>query len=220
MPELSRVRPESDAALTRNRLWVLVGLAVFMSATTFVLGIQTGRRQLPPPPLPPRDALLTEAVSSGELEVLLQNVSAQARDAHLAFPTELPHTPPVVEPVLGPDGAPLPDAPVPGPLPVLVASPAPATSAVVVTSGGTDPVGVAPTDGYAVQVAVTAKGLAQPLVSDLAAKGVTAYALDALVDGQAEQRVRIGGFASEEAAQAAVPELRALTGTAEVVKAP
>lgn len=222
MPELSRVRPESEAALTRSRLWVLVGVSVCMSVTTFILGFQVGRQDLPAAPLPVRDALISEEARTGNLEVLLQKVNAAEKEAHLDFPAELAVSPaPAPEPQLGPDGLPLPAEPAPAPTAVL-APPAPKEgSATVQAHGGTDRIGVAPTGGYSVQVAVTDNAHARALMDELAAKGVDAYAIDAVVDGQAERRVRVGGYASEEAATAALPALQEVVGgTPAVVKAP
>jgi hypothetical protein len=225
MPELSRVRPESDASLTQGRLWVLVGVSVCMAATTFVLGLQVGRQQVPVLALPPRDALISEEARTGNLEVLLQKVSASERESHLEFPAELRVSPPPpAEPVIGPDG-----------LPVAVEAPPPATalvppapkegSAEVTTLGGTDILGVSPTNGYAVQVAVTDVKGAAAVLGALTAQGVDGYAIDAVVDGQPERRVRVGGYATEAAAAAAVPGLAQVVGAQlsasnAVVKAP
>ncbi len=222
MPELSRVRPESEAALTRSRLWVLVGVSVCMSITTFILGFQVGRQDVPAAAMPPRDALISEEVRTGNLEVLLQKVSATEKEAHLDFPAELAVSPaPAVEPLLGPDGLPLPVEP-PAPVaPVLVAGPPKEGAATVQALGGTDLLGVAPTSGFAVQVAVTDTEHARAVMAQLADQGVDAYAVDAIVDGQPERRVRVGGYASEAAAAAAMPDLQQVVGGSPVVvKAP
>ncbi len=221
MPELSRVRPASDTSLTRNRLWVLVGVSLCMSLTTFILGRQIGRQEIPAAPLPPRDALISEEARTGNLEVLLQKVSATEKESHLGFPEELPVSPPPPPPpVIGPDGQPV--AAAAPPPPTVLAPTAPKEgSASIATKGGTDVLGVAPVKGYAVQVAVTDKAHAKTLLAELAAKGVDAYAVDAVVDGQKERRVRVGGYPSEEAATAALPDIQHVTGgKPSVVKAP
>ena len=222
MPGLSRVRPESEATLTRTRLWVLVGVAVCMSVTTFILGLQVGRRDLPTAALPPRDALISEEARTGNLELLLQKVSATEKEAHLDFPQSLAISTPLAPPAeLGPDGLPLPVAE-PAPAAAVLTPPDPKEGAgSIALQGGTDLLGVAPADGYAVQVAATDRAHAQALVTELASKGVDAYVIDAVVDGQAERRVRVGGYASEAAATAAVADLQQVVGgTLAVVKAP
>ncbi len=222
MPGLSRVRPESEATLTRTRLWVLVGVAVCMSVTTFILGLQVGRRDLPTAALPPRDALISEEARTGNLELLLQKVSATEKEAHLDFPQALAISTPLAPPAeLGPDGLPLPVAE-PAPAAAVLTPPDPKEGAgSIALQGGTDLLGVAPADGYAVQVAATDRAHAQALVTELASKGVDAYVIDAVVDGQAERRVRVGGYASEAAATAAVADLQQVVGgTLAVVKAP
>lgn len=225
MPELSRVRPESETSLTRGRLWVLMGVSLCLTATAFVLGLQVGRSQVPMAALPPRDALISEEARTGNLEVLLQKVSASSSESHLAFPAELPVSPPPPpEPVIGPDGQPVAvEAPPP---PAALAPPAPKEgSAVVAASGGTDILGVVPTSGYAVQVAVAEPARASALLDSLSAQGLSAYAIDAVVDGHAERRVRVGGYASAAAATAALPTLQAAVGATldpskAVIKAP
>lgn len=222
MPGLSRVRPESEATLTRTRLWVLVGVAVCMSVTTFILGLQVGRRDLPAAPLPPRDALISEEARTGNLEVLLQKVSATEKEGHLDFPQALAvSTPLAPPPELGPDGLPLPVVEAP-PAAAVLTPPDPKEGAGSVALGGApDLLGVAPADGFAVQVAATDRAHAQALVSELAAKGVDAYVIDAVVDGQPERRVRVGGYPSEAAATAAVAQLQEVVGgSLAVVKAP
>lgn len=225
MPELSRVRPESDASLTHGRLWVLVGVSFCMAVTTFVLGLQVGRQQVPASALPTRDALVSEEARTGNLEVLLQKVSASDRESHLSFPSELRVSPPPPpEPVIGADGLPV-AVEVVVPAATLAPPPPKEGSASVTALGGTEILGVSPTNGYAVQVAVTdAKGAAAVLGA-LTAQGVDGYAIDAVVDGQPERRVRVGGYATEAAAAAAVPGLAQVVGaqlgaSAAVVKAP
>lgn len=225
MPELSRVRPESESSLTRGRLWVLMGVSLSLTATAFVLGLQVGRQQVPMVALPPRDALISEEARTGNLEVLLQKVSAGGAEAHLAFPAELPVTPPPPpEPVIGPDGLPVAvEAPPP---PAALVPPAPKEGAAVVSAGGgTDLLGVVPTSGYAVQAAVTDPARAGALIDSLNAQGLSAYAMDAVVDGHAERRVRVGGYATAAAATAALPTVQAVVGATldpakAVIKAP
>jgi septal ring-binding cell division protein DamX len=193
-----------------------------MSVTTFILGLQVGRRDLPAAALPPRDALISEEARTGNLELLLQKVSATEKEAHLDFPQALGISTPLAPPAeLGPDGLPLPVAEA-APAAAVLTPPDPKEGAgSIALQGGTDLLGVAPADGYAVQVAATDRAHAQALVTELAGKGVDAYVIDAVVDGQAERRVRVGGYASEAAATAAVADLQQVVGgTLAVVKAP
>lgn len=222
MPELSRVRPESDTSLTRSRLYILVGVSICMSATTFVLGRQIGRHELPAAPLPPRDALISEEARTGNLELLLQKVSLTGKETHLAFPADLPQSPPPPPPpVVGPDGVPLPEAAVPPPVEVLAPPPPKEGGAQIATLGGTDVLGVPPLEGYSVQVAVTDAAGARTMLGDLATSGVEGYVIDAIVDGQPERRVRVGGYTSEEEAAAAVSGLQEVVGgSPSVVKSP
>lgn len=80
-----------------------------------------------------------------------------------------------------------------------------------------------PRSGYAIEVATRPdEADAQRIVETLRAAGLPAYRLAALVDGVREQRVRIGGFASEDVAGAALSEVSARAGVAnaKVVAAP
>lgn len=222
MPELSRVRPESETSLTRGRLYILVAVSICMSATTFVLGRQIGRQEMPAAPLPPRDALISEEARTGNLELLLQKVSLTGKETHLAFPADLPQSPPPPPaPVMGPDGLPLPTAAALPAAEVLAPPLQKEGEAQITTLGGTDVLGVPPLDGFSVQVAVTDTAGARTLLGELATKGVDGYAIDAIVDGQPERRVRVGGYTSEEAATAALPGLQEVVGgSPSVVKAP
>ncbi len=80
-----------------------------------------------------------------------------------------------------------------------------------------------PTSGFAIQVSEGDDiARAQRLVETLRAAKLPAYRVAAIVDGQALQRVRIGGYSSEESANAARSEVasRAGSGDASVVAAP
>jgi len=61
---------------------------------------------------------------------------------------------------------------------------------------------------------------AQQLVDTLRAADLPAYRLAVLVDGKPEHRVRIGGYASEEHAVAAIPEVKSRAGADRATVAP
>jgi cell division septation protein DedD len=73
-----------------------------------------------------------------------------------------------------------------------------------------------PHSGWAIQVAAepTAED-AQRLVDTLRAAGLSAYRVAALVDGKAEHRVKVGGYVTEDAATAAIPEVKSRAGASE-----
>jgi hypothetical protein len=80
-----------------------------------------------------------------------------------------------------------------------------------------------PTTGWALDLAGLGSAReAEARVAALRAAAVPAYRVAALVEGHAVQRLRVGGFASEELALAAVPSVLATTGYggAKLVAAP
>lgn len=80
-----------------------------------------------------------------------------------------------------------------------------------------------PTSGWAIQVAAAPTTTdAQRLVDTLRAAGLAAYRVAAIVDGRTEHRVKVGGYPSEEAAVAAIPEVKSRAGSdhASVAAAP
>ncbi len=71
-----------------------------------------------------------------------------------------------------------------------------------------------PHTGYAIGVAVEPTAAdAQRVVDTLRAAGLAAYRVAALVDGVPEHRVKVGGYATEESAVAAIPEVKSRAGT-------
>lgn len=80
-----------------------------------------------------------------------------------------------------------------------------------------------PSSGWALDLAELASARdAEAKVASLRAAAVPAYRVAALVDGRAIQRLRVGGFASEESALDAIPGVLAVSGYpgARVVAAP
>lgn len=78
-----------------------------------------------------------------------------------------------------------------------------------------------PTSGFAIEVFVRPDETdAQRLVDTLRAAGLAAYRVAAMVDGKAEHRVKVGGYASEEAAKAALAEVQARAGAPEASVGP
>lgn len=207
MPELARVQPVSEATLTRNRLWALVAVSVCMSVTAFMLGMQLGHTA-PAEVVEPKDALISESVLTGDLEVLLQKVRLADRDAHLRFPTELPQSP---EPVVVVEG----QEPVLPSFELPVAAEATGSGSLVVLGGASAE--ATRTGPWAVAVLRAAPDRAEAELAALQSEGHAVWADDAIVDGRAERRVQVGGFETEDGAKAAVATWKARYGGEPVV---
>lgn len=217
-------RPDRELALTRNHLYALGTLALALAVLSFFVGVQVGRGEAVPAPAPPVPALVAREVREGDLQVLLANVEAANAASSLTFPEELPKTEP-------PPASPDPNAPPPDPnAPATqVAAAAPAVAFPAPERPGSAAVAPAPVaapvppqeipaGAFAVQVATRADERdAAALVETLRAAGLSAYRVPSLVDGQSVWRVRVGGYASRDAATAALPEVGARSGSADAV---
>lgn len=227
MPEVTSARA-GTLTITRAHLTALAVLSIALASLAFIVGFEAGRSQArvvePAAQIQP---LIGEEARTGNLEALLARVEeARGGSTSLTFPSELPATAPPVEPPVGPDGAPLPPAPEVAPPDPFPDAQRPGSASVAaapshISSLSPDP-NVAQ-GGWAVQVATRAsEAEAAALVETLRAAGVEAYRIVTLVDGVAAWRVRVGGFASKEAAVAALPDVGRAAGAdaATVTKAP
>lgn len=212
MPEPTRpARARDQMTITKGHLFALGALSVFMATLAFFVGLKLGRGTPPVEVKPQVVALLDEEARSGNLEALLMRVEATQAPAQLVFPEALPHSDPQPAPAV--EG--VEPEPAPPPEPVVVPDPAAEGSAslppAAVAPAASDQV---PTQGWAVEIASRATvEEAAVLVESLRAAGLSAYHVEARVDGRPEHRVRIGGYHSEAAAKEAVPELRGRAGT-------
>lgn len=222
MSELPRpARTNGQLTLTRGHLYAFGAMALTLAILAFFVGLQVGRGPVAPAQGPVVRALLDEEARTGDLETLLMRVESSRAPEGLVFPRELPTSapplpplpaegeepvaPPPVDPVVAPDAAPE------GEATLAPSVAAPSTSDAV------------PTHGWAIQVAVRADAAdADRLVATLREAELDAYRVEALVDGRSEHRVRVGGYATEAAATAALPEVRGRAGasTATVAHAP
>jgi cell division septation protein DedD len=230
MSEPLRARPNGPLAITKGHLYALGALSFAMSTLTFFIGLQVGRGATAPVAAPAVAALLDEEARTGNLEALLMRVEASHAEGKLIFPTELPKSAPPMAPLpeVGPDGAPVEPAAdaaavPPAPPPVLVPQAPPEGSASVSAApeapAASDQV---PSGGWAIQIGKReSEAEAERLVQTLRAAGLSAYHVEALVDGKPEHRVRVGGYASEAAANAALSEVQGRAGapSASVTKA-
>src|SRR5688500_5576899 len=106
MQDPTRPRATNQLPLTRNHLYALGALSLALAVLAFFVGFQTGRGKVVAPPVPPVAKLVPEEVARGDLEVLLAGVEqANAGDAPLGFPDELPRALPPVLPPAVVDGA-------------------------------------------------------------------------------------------------------------------
>lgn len=225
MSELTRpARTNGQLTLTRGHLYAFGAMSLTLAILAFFVGLQVGRGPAVPTQGPVVRALLDDEARTGDLETLLMRVeSARAPDG-LVFPRELPKSAPPLPPVPVEGEVPVEAAPLPPVDPVAAPDAAPqgeATLAPAVVAPSTSD-GV-PTHGWAIQVAVRNDAAdADRLVATLREAKLDAYRVEALVDGRSEHRVRIGGYATEAAATAALPEVRGRAGasTATVAHAP
>jgi cell division septation protein DedD len=214
--------------ITRGHLTALGVLSVALATLAFIVGFEAGRSQARVvQPAPEQKPLVGEEARTGNLEALLARVEqARGGSAPLAFPAELPATELPVAPAVGPDGAPIPPAPEPPPPDPFPDAQRPG-SAVVAASPATvsalTPDPNVPQAGWAVQVATRAsESEAAALVETLRGAALNAYRIVTVVDGAAAWRVRVGGYASKEAAASALAEVgrAAAADGATVTKAP
>lgn len=214
MRDMSRIRGEREIWITRGHLWALGVTTCCVGLLAFFIGLRLGRmdRQVVPPATEPT-ALVTADMKADALEELLARVEAASTAPPsaeiLTFPGTLPAGVPSpvpqaesVTPVVAsvPPGR---DAPEPPPMELLT----------------TD----APEGGWAVQVAsFTAQAEAEERIVQLREKGVTPYQVTALVDGVTRYRLRVGGYATQEAADGAADALEVKLGLDDliVVRAP
>jgi cell division septation protein DedD len=226
MAEVSKSARKGSYALTGGHLLALFALAVSLAALSFFVGYDTGKTQVRVVEVQsPIKPLIGDEAQTGDLETLLGRVEQANGRQGLAFPSELPTSMEPVVPAVGPDGAPLPvaaqerpsdpfpDAQRPGAAEVTARAPMVAVAP--------DP--NVPNSGWAIEVAsFGTEPEAAGHAESLRAQGLVAYRVVALVDGATVWRVRVGGYASKDAASAALTSVGA-TARAEaprVTKAP
>ncbi len=219
-------RASHQLPLTRNHLYALGALSLALAVLAFFVGFQTGRGKVVAPPPPPVAQFVPREVVDGDLEVLLAGVEqANVGEVPLGFPAELPRQ---EEPAPAPpvDGAALaePVAPAPPPPNPFPAEARPGSVALAADPDAVKPpAGDIPTSGWSIQVAQHAvEADADRYVATLQAAGLPAYQAVALVDGASVWRVRVGGYASKEAAAAALAGVSSKAGAtgATVTRAP
>jgi cell division septation protein DedD len=218
--DASRPQPDRQLQLTRNHLFALGAVSLSLAVLAFFVGMQVGKTRAPPvSSTPPVAPLVSEEARTGNLEVLLAKVEqAGSKPDPLAFPGELPKTdappapvdplaPPAVAPATPAD--PFPDGAREG------AATIPAGPSAVSTADGV------PAGGWAIQVHTRGDAAdAQALVETIRAAGLPAYRVEALVEGRSTWRVRVGGFASKEAATSALGEVSGRAGSADAAVTP
>ncbi len=219
MQDSPRPRATNQLPLTRNHLYAMGALSLALALLAFFVGFSLGRGKAAAPPPAPASTFVPEEVRTGDLEVLLAKVEqANAGDAALGFPAELPRTEPPPPPV-DPTAPPVEPTPPPNPFP---AESRPGTAALGGPPVATPTVdeGV-PTSGWAVEVAEhTSEADASRYVETLRAAGLEAYRVVALVGGKTVWRVRIGGYSSKDAATAAVPAVASKAGASSATVTP
>ncbi|MBN1336631.1 MAG: SPOR domain-containing protein [Deltaproteobacteria bacterium] len=211
---MSRLKGQREIWITRGHLWALGATTVFIGILAFFVGLLLGRGDSAPEPEVQTASLLPPDVENDTLDELLARVEEASRERGrgepLTFQGTLPAgtTAPLPEPGAepGPEGVVVPPA---------RQSPEPPDA---------EPeAGEVPQDGWAVQVgSYSSASEADQRIADLSDRGVAAYRVSALVGGSTWHRVRVGGFDSREAADAARARVAVESGSDEaiVVKAP
>jgi cell division septation protein DedD len=226
MAEVSKNARKGSYALTGGHLLALFALAVSLAALSFFVGYDTGKTQVRVVEVQsPTKPLIGDEARTGDLETLLGRVEQANGRQGLAFPNELPASAEPVAPAVGPDGAPLPvtaparpsdpfpDAQRPGAAEVTARAPMVAVA----------PDANVPSGGWAIEVATfSAEAEAAAHAESLRAQDLAAYRVVALVDGATAWRVRVGGYASKDAASAALASVgtTARADAPRVTKAP
>ncbi|MFH1466926.1 MAG: SPOR domain-containing protein [Pseudomonadota bacterium] len=196
--------------ITRGHLWALAFMMVFVGVLAFFVGLLYGRSQAGTAAPVARPAELVDAdVQDDALDELLARLEAldaakPVREDNLSFPGTLGEG----QPLAPPAEAEASDA-VAEVLPGRVVPEAPPEQ----PEGATPP-----TSGWAIQVASFATvEEADSYIEALQAREVTAYRQAALVSGVTRYRVRVGGYARREAAQAALDTLTPTLGVEDAI---
>ena len=203
------VRPHGPDQIwiTRKHLAALGVTTLAIAALTFFLGMRVGRSTAPPPPTAVVPGLTPDQLSQEQLEALLREVARQRGATDFQFPTEL--SAPASAPALQ-TAAPVEANPTQVGAPPDAAPPPEAA-----------PSGTLPSGGWALQVgSYSSLDEANARLAELQTANLKAYRVAALVDGALVQRVRIGGYGSEQAARDAAPGLREAVGDAELTPVP
>lgn len=163
--------------LTRGHILALGALALALAVLTFFLGVEVGRRDVPPPPPAPPAGLVPDEVKNGQIEELISKAESK-QGAPVDFPKAL---------VVPPDGA---DS-------------------------------TLPTTGFAIQVGEFPDTAgADALVQKLQAEKLRAYRVNAVVEGRTVARVRVGGFATKDAAAGSVAKVATAAGVSDGIVVP
>ena len=211
-------RANHQLPLTRNHLYALGALALSSAVLAFFVGFSLGRAggTVGAEPVV-MTRLVTEEARTGDLEVLLARVEeSSGTEMTMGFPAELPRTevpPPPPVPLAEGETAP-PVEPVSAPPAPFPAESRPGAASLGATAGvAPDATGNIPTTGWSIQVSEHASEAdALQEVASLSAADMPAYSVVALVEGKVRWRVRIGGYANKDAANAAIPAVVAKAG--------
>ena len=211
---MDRLRGQREIWITRGHLWALGVTTLFIGILAFFVGLLLGRGDSAPEPEAAADALVPPDVENDALDELLARVEEASRGRAGEEPLTFQGTLVAGEPAALPEPeVPLePDATV---VPPAHAGPEP--------PGDAPAAGRVPASGWAVQVGSYSSATeADARIADLAARGVNAYRVAALVEGSTWHRVRVGGFGTREAADADRARIAVESGSDEaiVVKAP
>jgi len=194
MNEPSRNRSDRQIWITRGHLGALAVTTASVALLTFLVGVQVGRRTAPEIAAPETaSGLLPDSARHASLELLLREVElAQAS----VDPSGQPHVPLSFPEVLGEGGT---TAPQPTEAAIATVSVAPAAGDAPRAPSSRPPVA-----GWSVQVSShPTKAEADLQLTALQERGLEAYRVAALVDGQTWYRVRVGGFTTRTRAEKA-----------------
>lgn len=225
MLEAPSLPPNGALPITRAHLLALGAMSLTMAVLSFFIGLTLGQHAAPPTEGPVVKALLDEEARTGNLEALLMRVEAAQAQERLVFPEELAKSAPPLPPLPDPDAEAPEVAPVLPPVDPIVQPSAPPISHAEL-AGAPREVATSdevPASGWAIQVGEREDVAdAERLVVTLRTAGLAAYHVEALVDGHARHRVRVGGYASQEAAKAALIEVGGRAGAtdATITQAP
>ncbi len=197
MRQAGRLRRGRERAIGVRQVLVLGAVLLGVSAGSYLLGYRAGSAESRPARPADGAPLVPEEVREETLLDLLQRVEEAAAEEPLAFPegVQSEEPPPLPEPL--------------EPEPQVVEIPPPRVAPPPAEAADERP----PRGTWAVQVqATTDPAEAAARVEALRAAGLEAWRSEAIVKGRRWVRVRVGGWASREEAEAHLDDIRAATG--------
>jgi cell division septation protein DedD len=212
---MSPVPGEREIWLTRGQLLAIFVLACCIAVLTFFLGLVVGRSErIETPEVTTASPLVRPSERVEALDALLARVEAHASAATpegvLSYPSTLPSGDLTSGALVESGFTSAPSVLTPG----RHAAQPPEAEATR---------GVVPSSGWAIEVLATENvGEADKLVDDLLSRKTPAYRLATVVDGRSLHRVRVGPYASREAAEGARSQVGQAAGVdrAIVIEAP